>query len=838
MSFLLVNSFETNEVLRYDARTGEFIDLFVSAGSEGLDGPDGLTLGPDGNLYLATNGNDVRRYDGRTGAFLDVFASGGGLDDPDGIAFGPDGNLYVTSDGTEAVLRYDGTTGFLIDEFVSAGSGGLESPQGLTFGPDGHLYVSSEGTDQVLRYNGTTGAFLNVFTSGGGLDRPNRGLTFGPDGHLYVSSSGTDSVLRYDGTAGFFIDEFVSAGSGGLDDIRDINFGPDDNLYVTSNNTEEVLRYDGTTGAFLDVFATGGGLDSPNHLVFVDDLPPPPPPTLEMDFLLVSSFETDQVLRYDATTGFFIDEFVSAGSGGLNGPDGLTLGPDGNLYIATNRNDDVRRYDGRTGLLIDVFASGGGLDEPDGIAFGPDGNLYVTSDGTEAVLRYDGTTGLFIDEFVQAGSGGLNGPQDIIFGPDGHLYVSSFDTDQVLRYNGTTGAFLDVFASGGGLDGPNRGLTFGGDGNLYVSSSETNSVLRYDGTTGFFIDEFVSAGSGGLDSPLDINFGPDGHLYVISENSNEVLRYDGTTGAFLDVFAAGGGLDAPNNFVFVDGSPSTTLEQIVTPETLTVPTTPGTSVSFDVNYSTNPANSPTTGLRLRMHWDDSEISFTSITNTLSAGVQATGVPQPDIEDFDSDPDTDFFILTAWSDLGENWPAANPTLPERLFTANFVAQPDFSETTVNFTPTSAANEASFQSSSVEIVPLEVNLDIDGNGSTDALTDGLIALRYLFGFTGNTLIDGVIGAGATRNTADGITSYLDGARDTMLDVDGNGTADALTDGTSIARYLFGFRGDTLINGVIGPNAIRDTAPEIEAFLGAFDLPGASEAQGFDVQQMLGF
>ena len=73
--------------------------------------------------------------------------------------------------------------------------------------------------------------------------------------------------------------------------------------------------------------------------------------------------------------------------------------------------------------------------------------------------------------------------------------------------------------------------------------------------------------------------------------------------------------------------------------------------------------------------------------------------------------------------------------------------------------------------------------------------------------------------------------------MLDVDGNGTADALTDGISIVRYLFEFRGDILINGAVAPDAIRDTAPEIEAFLGAFDLPGASGAQGFDLQGMFG-
>ena len=44
----------------------------------------------------------------------------------------------------------------------------------------------------------------------------------------------------------------------------------------------------------------------------------------------------------------------------------------------------------------------------------------------------------------------------------------------------------------------------------------------------------------------------------------------------------------------------------------------------------------------------------------------------------------------------------------------------------------------------------SLDIDGNGQYDALTDGLLVLRYLLGITGSTLTDRVVGAGAQRTT----------------------------------------------------------------------------------------
>ncbi|MBC6422793.1 MAG: putative Ig domain-containing protein, partial [Hormoscilla sp. SP12CHS1] len=116
---------------------------------------------------------------------------------------------------------------------------------------------------------------------------------------------------------------------------------------------------------------------------------------------------------------------------------------------------------------------------------------------------------------------------------------------------------------------------------------------------------------------------------------------------------------------------------------------------------------------------------------------------------------------------------------------------------------------------------INFDIDGNGETDALTDGIVVMRYLFQFSGDALINGVIGVGATRTTALEITNYLDMARETMLDADGNGMADALTDGITIMRYLFGFGGNTVIDEALGPDTTRTTAAAIIDHLQSFDI-----------------
>ncbi|MGK7900840.1 MAG: hypothetical protein AB4352_05385 [Hormoscilla sp.] len=120
----------------------------------------------------------------------------------------------------------------------------------------------------------------------------------------------------------------------------------------------------------------------------------------------------------------------------------------------------------------------------------------------------------------------------------------------------------------------------------------------------------------------------------------------------------------------------------------------------------------------------------------------------------------------------------------------------------------------------------NLDIDQNGIVDALTDGILIIRYLFGIAGDALTENAIGDSAIRDATD-IVAHLDGLRDSLLDVDGNGLADALTDGILIIRYLFGIRDDALVDGAIGPNATRTTGEAIASFL------EQSESSGFNIE-----
>lgn len=230
------NMMSQGAVLWYDGLTGASLGVFASAPE--LNWPHDMKYGPDGNLYvIGIRSDNVVRFDGRTGAFIDEFvASGsGGIDAPHGMVFGPDANgdwrrdLYVGSRDTDEVMVYCGRTGDFIRVFVSAGSGGLEKPHDLIFRFNGDLLVTSHTTDEVLLYRRRSGDFVRAFVAAGsgGLARPHSmefaiGQPGGPFFSLYVTSVMSDNVLRYNAFTGAFAG--VAASGNGLARPHGLNF--------------------------------------------------------------------------------------------------------------------------------------------------------------------------------------------------------------------------------------------------------------------------------------------------------------------------------------------------------------------------------------------------------------------------------------------------------------------------------------------------------------------------------------------------------------------------------------------------------------------------------------
>jgi hypothetical protein len=116
---------------------------------------------------------------------------------------------------------------------------------------------------------------------------------------------------------------------------------------------------------------------------------------------------------------------------------------------------------------------------------------------------------------------------------------------------------------------------------------------------------------------------------------------------------------------------------------------------------------------------------------------------------------------------------------------------------------------------EDIPINnMTWDFDANGSVGALSDGLLFLRYVFGVRGDDLTKGVIRTDSPLTPTE-VESNLE---DVLIyaDIDGNGDIDALTDGLLLLRYMFTLRGNKLSKDIVTPNATRTSAADIEAYI----------------------
>ncbi len=82
---------------------------------------------------------------------------------------------------------------------------------------------------------------------------------------------------------------------------------------------------------------------------------------------------------------------------------GITVGPDNNVYVASDSLNQVDQYLGSNGQFTSVFASGSDLFRPDDVAFDPtSGDLFISNLQTGRVIQVDGTTGASLGEFDQS----------------------------------------------------------------------------------------------------------------------------------------------------------------------------------------------------------------------------------------------------------------------------------------------------------------------------------------------------------------------------------------------------------------------------------------------------
>jgi streptogramin lyase len=225
-----------------------------------------------------------------------------------------------------------------------------------------------------------------------------------------------------------------------------------------------------------------------------------------------------------------ITEFA-AGISPNSGPNGITAGPDGNLWFTeASTNPKIGRIT-PSGIVTEFAAVISPESEPIGITAGPDGNLWFA----EEPSKIGRITPLGVVTEFAMGISPNSEPNGITAGPDGNLWFTEASGNKIGRI--TPNGIVTEFGTGISPNSEPLGITAGPDGNLWFTEASANKIGRI--TPLGAVTEFatgITANSG----PSGITAGPDGNLWFTEQDSrfgNRVGRI--TPNGIATEFAAG-----------------------------------------------------------------------------------------------------------------------------------------------------------------------------------------------------------------------------------------------------------------------------------------------------------
>jgi hypothetical protein len=256
--------------------------------------------------------------------------------------------------------------------------------------------------------------------------------------------------------------------------------------------------------------------------------------------------------------------------------------------------------------------------------------------------------------------------------------------------------------------------------------------------------------------------------------------------------------------------------QIVTPIGV-ASAKPGDAITVTVNYDVSDNDAELTGLGLRIHYDSNTLIFDDFAQVLEEDNIGFTSSEMDYDDYDNNPLTDMYVTASWVSIFGTFPGV---LPVTLVTMNFTVSQDadVESTIIGFSKTSNTAGYLFASESYNLPIIMASWDYDNNGVVDALTDGLLLMRYTFELLGEPLVINAIAADSPLTPAE-VEANVIASTTSFADIDGSGDTDALTDALLLMRYLFLLRDDVLINSAIKSDAPRQTATEIEAYIESY-------------------
>lgn len=559
--------------------------------------PHDLTQDKQGNLYLSDLGNQViRRIDGKTGIITRVAGSGkvgrggdGGpalaaeLDTTCGVAVDDAGNLYLSSEWANNIRRVDAQSGIIT----------------LFAGQDARLYPAER--EDSRPYGGPRVSLMGYHGDGGPASaatfRHPEHLAFDSKGNLYVCDNSNDRVRKIDGQTGLISTvlgngQRASNGDGGPA-VEASTLMPDaifldahDNLYVGEKYGYRVRKVDAATGIVQTLVGNGvpgfGEEGLPGEETHCNSVEVGI--WVDPDGTLFWSDCSGRLRRRDGQTGIVttvlggasVHDGEPATAAFLNGPGGLAVGPNGDIYIADVWNQRIRAIHAQSGVMRAVAGNGarayGGdngpateayLGNPHDVAVDSRGRVIIadTRDGRIRRVDLDGIIRCIAGTTLpwDAGEGrwdkGDNGPaisasiahvEAVAVGPNDDIYLGDSAVGRIRKIDAQTGIITTVagiglpgYSGDGGSAtqariGAPTAIRFDAAGNLYFTDRSYHLVRKVD--TAGTITTVVGCGEAGfspdgtpahqakLDQPYGLAVTGDGTIYIADSRNNCVRR--------------------------------------------------------------------------------------------------------------------------------------------------------------------------------------------------------------------------------------------------------------------------------------------------------------------------
>jgi len=513
--------------------------------------PGAVAVDASGNVYVADTGNHTVRKITPAGAattFAGTAGSPGNVDgtgaaarfnNPAGITIGLDGNLYVADTGnhtirmitsTKIVTTLAGTPGVVGSADGTGSSALFSGPKGIAMDWGGKLYVADSGNNTIRKVSpdgtvvtvaGTAGVagYADASSLAGSLYNNPTGVIVDLTGNIYVADTGNNTMRMLEPRDGVS----TLGGTPGLPGNRDTadfglgaNYGmagdSNGNLYITSNadviykltpagSLTYLAGYRAILGQFAD--GTGSAARFANLLgaacdvggnIYVGD---------NGCIRKVTPAGVVTTLAGKSGTSGSVDGTGSAAR--FSTVNGVAVDAAGNVYVADYFNNTIRKMTpagvvttlaGSAGASgsVDGTGSAARFNEPLPIAVDSAGNVYVGDAGNNTIRKISASGVVTTLAGSPGVTGNVNGvgsaasfhaPSGLAVDPNGNVYVAE-EGNNDIRVITPSGSVSTMVAFGGlpnvinyfAPDGLVAGMVFGPDGNLYVLASGNAVILQ------------------------------------------------------------------------------------------------------------------------------------------------------------------------------------------------------------------------------------------------------------------------------------------------------------------------------------------------------------------------